>query len=81
MYVHFCFILLRVFSRLGVLMCPFFLDTDVRRFDSQVIPLDGSTGLIARVQRLLDTSAPRADERQKRQLLDSFRRVVCQTSR
>lgn len=40
------------------------------------MPLEGAAGLLARVQRLLDTSAPRIDERRKRQLLNDFVRVV-----
>ncbi|KAL5527701.1 hypothetical protein ACEPAG_6502 [Sanghuangporus baumii] len=48
----------------------------VRRYDAKIIPLDGAAGLLARVQRLLDTSAPRVDERRKRQLYESFVRVV-----
>ncbi|KAH8118627.1 hypothetical protein DFH11DRAFT_689111 [Phellopilus nigrolimitatus] len=52
----------------------------VRRYDAQAIPLEGSSGLLARVRRLLETSAPRVDERQKRQLFDSFVRVVSQVS-
>lgn len=48
----------------------------VRRYDAQIIPLEGSSGLLARVQRLLETSAPRIDERRKRVLYDNFCRVV-----
>ncbi|OCB85392.1 hypothetical protein A7U60_g7702 [Sanghuangporus baumii] len=48
----------------------------VRRYDAKIIPLDGAAGLLARVQRLLDTSAPRVDERRKRQLYENFVRVV-----
>ncbi|KAL5507942.1 hypothetical protein ACEPAH_5560 [Sanghuangporus vaninii] len=48
----------------------------VRRYDAKIIPLDGAAGLLARVQRLLDTSAPRVDERRKRHLYESFVRVV-----
>ncbi|OBZ76679.1 hypothetical protein A0H81_03939 [Grifola frondosa] len=47
----------------------------VHRFDANAIPLDGPSGLLLHVQRLLD-SAPGLDERRKRQLLDKFVRVV-----
>ncbi|KAI5119503.1 hypothetical protein M0805_002439 [Coniferiporia weirii] len=52
----------------------------VRRYDAQIIPLEGAAGLLVRVQRLLETSAPRVDNRRKRQLLDSFIQVVSQVS-
>ncbi|THH12242.1 hypothetical protein EW145_g125 [Phellinidium pouzarii] len=52
----------------------------VRRYDAQIIPLEGAAGLLVRVQRLLETSAPRVDERRKRQLLDSFIQIVSQVS-
>lgn len=53
---------------------------DVRRFDAQMMPLEGSSGLLFRVQRLLESSAPRVDERRKKQLLDRFTKVVKQGS-
>ena len=56
------------------------LVVDIRRYDAQIMPLEGAAGLLVSVQRLLETSAPRVDERKKRQLLDSFVRVVGQTS-
>ncbi|KLO19875.1 hypothetical protein SCHPADRAFT_885121 [Schizopora paradoxa] len=52
------------------------LQTYVTRFDAQIIPLNGPSGLIVRVQRLLENSAPLVDERRKRQLLDTFIRVT-----
>lgn len=58
------------------MICFFLTFLDVRRYDAQIIPLEGSAGLLTRVQRLLETSAPRIDERRKRQLFDSFSRVV-----
>lgn len=54
--------------------------TDVRRYDAQIMPLEGSSGLLVRVQRLLDMSAPRIDDRRKRDLMQQFTRVVSQTS-
>jgi len=56
------------------------LQTYVTRFDAQIIPLEGPSGLIVRVQRLLESSAPMVDERRKRQLLDTFIRVVSEGS-
>lgn len=44
------------------------------------MPLDGAAGLLVRVQRLLETSAPRINERRRRELIDSFVQVVGQTS-
>ncbi|GLB34017.1 hypothetical protein LshimejAT787_0109010 [Lyophyllum shimeji] len=49
----------------------------VHRFDAHDIPFDGPTGIVARVERLL-MNAPALSEEGKRQLLDSFVRVVLQ---
>ena len=44
------------------------------------MPLEGSSGLLVRVQRLLDMSAPRIDDRRKRDLMQQFTKVVTQVS-
>ena len=55
----------------------FFLD--IRRFDAQTIPFDGPSGLITRVETLLNNApAPGLDEHEKQELLDRFIRVVLQ---
>lgn len=46
------------------------LYTDVQRFDSRLIPLDGSSGLTHKVRRLLDTSAKGLDLERKNELLE-----------
>ena len=51
------------------------LDTDVRLFYANAIPLDGPYGLLVHVERLLD-NAPGLDQRRKRRLLERFLRVV-----
>lgn len=54
---------------------------DIRRFDSQVIPLDGPGGLKTRVENLLDAAPPpRLHEREKLELLDRFIKVVLHTT-
>ncbi|KAF8076614.1 hypothetical protein FPV67DRAFT_424215 [Lyophyllum atratum] len=53
------------------------LDSYVHRFDAHEIPFDGPRGIVSRVERLLKT-APDLGEEGKRQLLDSFVRVVLQ---
>ncbi|KAI0065844.1 hypothetical protein BV25DRAFT_1821529 [Artomyces pyxidatus] len=46
----------------------------VRRFDADIIPLDG---LLVRVERLLDATSPRGiNEREKREMLDDLVRIV-----
>ncbi|KAG6916700.1 hypothetical protein DXG01_005649 [Tephrocybe rancida] len=49
----------------------------VDRFDAHEIPFDGPAGIVSRVERLL-MSAPDLSDEGKRQLLDSFVRVVLQ---
>ena len=50
---------------------------DVRRFDSDLIPLEGPTGLLGRVERLLDKSPTRSlGTREKHELLDDLVRIV-----
>lgn len=54
---------------------------DIRRFDAHVIPLEGPTGLLTRVEKLLNAAPPPAlSETEKRELLDSFVKVVLQNS-
>jgi len=48
----------------------------VQRFDSRLIPLDGPSGLMHRVRRLLDTSAKGLDPKKKQELMDRLDRVV-----
>ena len=50
--------------------------TDVQRFDSRLIPLDGPSGLTHKVRRLLDTSAKGLDVKKRQELLERFDRVV-----
>jgi hypothetical protein len=52
---------------------------DVHRFDAHDIPFDGPTGIVARVERLLET-APDLGEEGKQRLLDSFVRVILQNA-
>ena len=49
----------------------------MRRFDAELIPLHGPTGLLGRVERLLD-KAPvrRVGVREKGELLDDLVRIV-----
>ncbi|KAI0310156.1 hypothetical protein OF83DRAFT_899435 [Amylostereum chailletii] len=52
----------------------------VRRFDAEIIPLEGSAGLLMRVRRLLDTApSPGVNEREKREMLDDLMRIVRET--
>ena len=52
---------------------------DIRRFDAQLIPFDGPSGLITRVEKLLNNAPPPTlDESEKQELMDRFIRVVLQ---
>lgn len=54
---------------------------DIRRFDAQLIPFDGPSGLITGVEKLLNSAPPPGlDEREKRELLDRFIQVVLQNT-
>lgn len=54
-----------------------FLLTDVRRFDADLIPLEGPSGLLGRVGRLLDKAPARhVGAREKREMLDDLVRIV-----
>lgn len=61
------------------------VDADVRRYDSDLISLHGSKGLLARVKSLLDTApAPSGpgtgiSEWEKRELLNDLVRIVRET--
>ena len=58
-----------------VLCSPWWVD--VRRFDAELIPLHGSTGLLGRVERLLDKAPVRhVSAREKGELLDDLVRIV-----
>jgi len=48
----------------------------VQRFDSRLIPLDGPSGLMHKVRRLLDTSAKGLDAKKKQELLARLDQVV-----
>ena len=49
----------------------------MRRFDAEVIPLEGPSGLLVRVKRLLDAAPfPGIDERKKQDLLEDLARIV-----
>ncbi|KAI0249951.1 hypothetical protein BJV78DRAFT_1223057 [Lactifluus subvellereus] len=49
----------------------------VRRFDADIIPLEGSSGLLGRVERLLDRAPTRhVSTREKRELLDDLLGIV-----
>ena len=51
--------------------------TDVRRYDADLIPLEGSSGLLGRVERLLDKAPIRPiGTREKHELLDDLVRIV-----
>lgn len=52
---------------------------DVHQFDAHGIPFDGPNGIVARVERLLKT-APDLSEEGKKQLLDSFVRIVLENA-
>lgn len=58
---------------------PFWVD--IHRFDARLIPLEGPSGLLYKVQRLLDTTAKGLDEQRKRDLLERFDHVVQQQQR
>jgi hypothetical protein len=62
----------------SLIRCIFCL-VDVHRFDAHAIPFDGPTGIITRVERLLDT-APNLDGEEKRALLDRFIRIILQNA-
>jgi len=51
---------------------------DVRRFDADIIPLEGAPGLLGRVERLLDKAPPtrRVGTREKREMLEDLVRIV-----
>jgi len=50
---------------------------DVRRFDAEIIPLEGAAGLLVRVRRLLDCAPPPGvSEWEKREMLDDLMRIV-----
>ncbi|KAJ8515340.1 hypothetical protein ONZ45_g7238 [Pleurotus djamor] len=51
----------------------------VRRFDAKQIPLDGPTGILACVERLLSRT-PNLDRAGKDRLLDSFMRIILQNA-
>ena len=54
-----------------------FLLADVRRYDADLIPLEGSVGLLGRVERLLDKAPTHPlDTREKHELLDDLVRIV-----
>jgi hypothetical protein len=49
----------------------------VRRFDAEIIPLEGSSGLLGHVERLLDKAPTRhVSTSEKRELLDDLVRIV-----
>ena len=49
----------------------------MRRFDADIIPLDGASGLLGRVGRLLDKAPTRhVGTREKREMLDDLARIV-----
>ncbi|KAH9169504.1 hypothetical protein EDB89DRAFT_2072905 [Lactarius sanguifluus] len=49
----------------------------VRRFDADIIPLEGASGLLGRVERLLDKAPTRhVGTREKREMLDDLVRIV-----
>ncbi|KZV77147.1 hypothetical protein PENSPDRAFT_746921 [Peniophora sp. CONT] len=49
----------------------------VRRFDQELIPLDGASGLLDRVRQLLDAAPPPGvSPREKREMLDDLVRIV-----
>jgi len=50
----------------------------VHRFDARLMPLDGPSGLMRKVERLLETSARGLDQKTKRELLERFDHVVQQ---
>lgn len=68
----------------ALLQKPLFVDrfslvatVDVRRFDAELIPLHGPTGLLGRVERLLDKAPVRhVGAREKGELLDDLVRIV-----
>ena len=50
---------------------------DVRRFDAELIPLHGPSGLLGRVERLLDKAPVRhVGAREKGELLDDLVKIV-----
>ncbi|KAJ7880327.1 hypothetical protein B0H14DRAFT_3434577 [Mycena olivaceomarginata] len=51
----------------------------VHRFDAHEIPFDGPTGIVTRVERLLRKAQHLADD-QRRELLDSFVKLILQTA-
>jgi hypothetical protein len=55
----------------------FFFSADVRRYDADLIPLEGPSGLLGRVERLLDkTPTRRLGALEQRELLDDLVRIV-----
>lgn len=49
----------------------------MRRYDADLIPLEGSSGLLGRVERLLDKAPIRPiGTREKHELLDDLVRIV-----
>ena len=51
----------------------------MRRFDADLIPLEGPSGLLGRVERLLDNASAHHRNlgvREKRELLDDLVRIV-----
>ena len=60
---------------------PLIVYVDVQRFDSRLMPPDGTTGLIHKVRRLLDTSARGLEPEGKQELLDKLEHDVVQHPR
>jgi len=52
---------------------------DVHRFDAHEIPFDGPAGIVARVERLLE-SAPNLTEEKRRTVLDGFVKIILQNA-
>jgi hypothetical protein len=62
-------------------MCSLsWVTADVRRFDAQMIPFDGPTGIVSRVENLLAKHAHSLDDKDREELMDMFIRVVLQNA-
>jgi len=53
----------------------------IHRFDARLMPLEGPSGLLYKVERLLDTNTRRLDQQAKRDLLDRLDLVIKQQNR
>jgi hypothetical protein len=71
---------LKFLQKLLSYLTDFLCGLGVRRFDAELIPLHGASGLLGRVERLLDKTPVRhVGAREKDELLDDLVKIVHET--